>query len=347
MHYIWLKCSISCYLIYYCLLYSVTEDTSNSLIINFTVESDGTLLYLDLFWIVIYSSIFSFTDTIHDSSVSGPLGRFSVFLNSVKIQPNQSSRRGSAESQISARISRNSTASNISSHKLLRKVTSKTAKGSSIIRRDDSIILVKNGKVVSVREDAAFKKSSSDDVFLPSPGSKFKFLPSSNSSANSSLNVLPECDGEKTSHANQNGHINVAETDTKGDNSYTPLLDTDLEQSYEEIDVSKEIVFNPGNSPEKNEADNMECEKLILSISDESAALLGQNLPRTRSETNLTSNVFNFEFPDSCKKTHAKSLDNIYSLPLVRIPSNEHLDIYLHSSNHHPRSGEFEAAVNS
>lgn len=312
--------------------------------INFIFESDARHLCVDLFWNVIYSSIFSFTDTIHDSSVSGPLGRFSVFLNSVKIQPNQSSRRGSAESQISARISRNSTASNISSHKLLRKVTSKTAKGSSIIRRDDSIILVKNGKVVSVREDAAFKKSSSDDVFLPSPGSKFKFLPSSNSSANSSLNVLPECDGEKTSHANQNGHINVAETDTKGDNSYTPLLDTDLEQSYEDNDVSKEIVFNPENSLDKNEADNTECERLVLS--DESAALLGQNLPRTRSETNLTSNIFNFEFPNSCKKTHAKSLDNIYSLPLVRIPSNEHLDIYLHSSNHHPRSGEFEAAVN-
>ncbi|KAJ8313838.1 hypothetical protein KUTeg_008399 [Tegillarca granosa] len=291
-------------------------------------------------------------DTIHDSSVStGPLGRFSVFLNSVKIQPNQSSRRGSAESQISARISRNSTASNISSHKLLRKVTSKTAKGSSIIRRDDSIILVKNGKVVSVREDAAFKKTSSDDVFLPSPGPKLKFLPNSNSSANSSLNVLPECDGEKTSHVNENGHISVTDTDVKGDNSYTPLLGSDLDQSYEDEDspkvenISKDIYFNLDNSLEKNEADKAESERFMLS--EETSALLGQKIPRTQSETNIATNVFNFDFPDTCTQTHAKSLDNIYSLPLVRIPSNEHLDIYIHSSNHHQKSGELEAAVNS
>ena len=40
-------------------------------------------------------------------------------------------------------------------HSLLRKATSKTAKGSSIIRRDGSIILTKNGKIISVRPDTS------------------------------------------------------------------------------------------------------------------------------------------------------------------------------------------------
>ena len=40
-------------------------------------------------------------------------------------------------------------------HSLLRRATSKTAKGSSIIRRDGSIILTKNGKIISVRPDTS------------------------------------------------------------------------------------------------------------------------------------------------------------------------------------------------
>ena len=38
-------------------------------------------------------------------------------------------------------------------HTLLRRATSKTAKGSSIIRKDGSLIITKNGKIISVRRD--------------------------------------------------------------------------------------------------------------------------------------------------------------------------------------------------
>ena len=91
----------------------------------------------------------SVSDTIHDSS-PGPLRRFSTMIHASFRNSRNSSRRNSDESVHSLRQSRNSVTSPSiqSSHKLIRQLTSKTAKGSSLIRRDGSIIMIKNGKII-------------------------------------------------------------------------------------------------------------------------------------------------------------------------------------------------------
>lgn len=94
-------------------------------------------------------------DTIRDSDSPGIIRRLSIMLHSSFRATRLSTRRNSEDgiSLTSVHMSRKTSVSS-PSHTLLRRATSKTAKGSSIIRKDGSVIITKNGKIISVRRDA-------------------------------------------------------------------------------------------------------------------------------------------------------------------------------------------------
>lgn len=94
------------------------------------------------------------SDTIRDSDSPGIMRRLSTMLHSSFRSTRLSTHRNSEDgsSLNSVYLSRNTSVSS-PSHTLLRRATSKTAKGSSIIRKDGSIIITKNGKIISVRRD--------------------------------------------------------------------------------------------------------------------------------------------------------------------------------------------------
>ena len=106
-----------------------------------------------------FTSIVS--DTIRYSDSPGIIRRFASMLHnsfrSTRPNSDETSSHGSVPQSRKASITGTSP-----SHSLLRRATSKTAKGSSIIRKDGSIILTKNGKIISVRPDnTAIKRDHS------------------------------------------------------------------------------------------------------------------------------------------------------------------------------------------
>ncbi|XP_056007842.1 melanopsin-like isoform X3 [Ostrea edulis] len=168
-------------------------------------------------------------DTIHDSS-PGPRRRISVFINSMR-GSRQGSRMGSDDSLSHYSLhtlNKTNKKQDSSTHKLLRKLTGKTAKGSSIIKRDGSVILVKNGKIISMREDVRRKDTSGDldDVFFPNTS------PSADTYKNGTrppltrqpnLNILYESNSERVhiGHTKLNGSVtlcrSISEEDVKSD----------------------------------------------------------------------------------------------------------------------------------
>ncbi|XP_045168470.1 neuromedin-K receptor-like isoform X2 [Mercenaria mercenaria] len=92
--------------------------------------------------------------TIRDSDSPGIMRRLSTMLHSSFRSSRLSTQRNSEDcsSLNSVHLSRTTSVSS-PSHTLLRRATSKTAKGSSIIRKDGSVIITKNGKIISVRRD--------------------------------------------------------------------------------------------------------------------------------------------------------------------------------------------------
>lgn len=168
-------------------------------------------------------------DTLHDSS-PGPLRRLSTLIHNSFRGSRVNSRRNSEDSVHSLRLGRSSVTSptTLSSHKLIRQLTSKTAKGSSLIRRDGSIIMIKNGKIISMRRDPSFSKLS-DDVFLPSPSDPNAHTMELSSPGHSTLNRVKEesfetepllgedtCDPSTTTG---NGHINHIEKSPDGNHN--------------------------------------------------------------------------------------------------------------------------------
>lgn len=93
-------------------------------------------------------------ETIHDTDSPSLIRRFSVLLQSSFRSSRLPAYRNSEESSSvsSAHTSRPASVSS-PSHTLLKRAMSKTARGSSIIRSDGSVIITKNGKIISVRRD--------------------------------------------------------------------------------------------------------------------------------------------------------------------------------------------------
>ena len=130
-----------------------------------------------------------FSDTIRDTDSPSILRKFSALIHS-SFRTRFTSRRNSEETSGPGSASQSRRASisvpGVSpSHSLLRRATSKTARGSSIIRKDGSIILTKNGKIISVRPDnGTIKREQSFQGYLDTKDRNENNVPKSKSDIN-------------------------------------------------------------------------------------------------------------------------------------------------------------------
>ncbi|KAK3092555.1 hypothetical protein FSP39_004386 [Pinctada imbricata] len=268
-------------------------------------------------------------DTIHDSSPS-PRRRFSAFLTSLR-GSRASSRYGSEESVTGhhkTRASVNSQSSNNSTHRLLRKLTSRTSTiGTSIIRQEGTVITVKNGKIISMRQDNSLRRKHSDffdDVFLPSPNetTKYNSLPARSRPAYPNLNVVYETKNDSlemepllqngVSHKNSPVHkpkqTNSCEQKSNSNNNVTSKDDTyrEISETEKRSDTSRDEVRN-SSKPRRLVRQNGQCNSSTsedFQISD-----------------NLFDNEkdFNPEPPGNIqnKKGLSKSAQNVFQVPLL------------------------------
>lgn len=278
-----------------------------------------------------------FVDTLHDSS-PGPLRRLSTMIHSSFRGSRANSRRNSDESIHSLRLGRNSvTSPAVSSHKLIRQLTSKTAKGSSLIRRDGSIIMIKNGKIISMRRDPSFCKMS-DDVFLPSPSDSACHSIGRSHSNSSTLNRVKEesfeseplLKGDNSSHTHmltvENGHIGLTDVKSPDKNHNLPnhsdISDDNRRQSPRKrltrharlsstsddniaVHISDSSTLELGNDSSNLNPDE--------SFSIHSSSSHGQGLRITR-DSDLAQHPMIKSSSESNMKTHSLTVANIMHL---------------------------------
>ncbi|KAL4222842.1 hypothetical protein ACF0H5_018882 [Mactra antiquata] len=89
-------------------------------------------------------------ETVRESDSPSIIRRLSTLLHTSFRWSTRQSFDGSSLNSLHLTRTASSTSH---SHTLLRRATSKTAQGSSIIRKDGSVIITKNGKIISVRRD--------------------------------------------------------------------------------------------------------------------------------------------------------------------------------------------------
>lgn len=277
---------------------------------------------------------------MHDSS-PGPRRRISLFINSVRASQ-RGSRMGSDDSlshyslhslNKAHKAHKAHKANDSSTHKLLRKLTGKTAKGSSIIKRDGSVILVKNGKIVSMREDVRRRNTSGDldDVFLPSSSplaDKYKNGTRPPLIRQPNLNILYESNSEKVvlgrTKYNENGSAlmcrSISEEDLKSSR-----------HSIEKVNSSApniEILISEATNAEETQTvtDSMcsQCQRLSTFKPMESRCSHGLypsplTIRRSRSDT-----IRHSATDPSEETVHllSKSEQNVYKLPLLASPSS-------------------------
>ncbi|XP_062574419.1 melanopsin-like isoform X2 [Saccostrea cucullata] len=281
-----------------------------------------------------------FMYTIHDSS-PGPRRRISLFINSMR-GSHRGSRMGSDDS-----LSHHSLHSlnkvhktqDSSTHKLLRKLTGKTAKGSSIIKRDGSVILVKNGKIISMREDVRRRNTSGDldDVFLPStsPSSeKYKNGTRPPLTRQPNLNILYESNSERVdiSQVKQNGSAamcrSISEEDLKSDRN-------SLEKSNASAPNIEILLSEAPDDVEKHNGDGecSQCQRLSTFKPLENHCPHGLFLPspqtirRSRSDT-----IHQSDQQEDTTRLLSKSDHDVYKLPTLTSPSFERLKTHAHTN---------------
>lgn len=272
---------------------------------------------------------------MHDSS-PGPRRRISLFINSVRAS-HRGSRMGSDDSlshyslHSLNKAHKTNKASDSSTHKLLRKLTGKTAKGSSIIKRDGSVILVKNGKIVSMREDVRRRNPSGDldDVFLPSSSplaDKYKNGTRPPLIRQPNLNILYESNSERVvlGQAKENGSAlrcrSISEEDVKSST-----------HSIEKVNSSApniEILISEATNADETQTvtDNLcpQCQRLSTFKPLETRCSHGLfpspvTIRRSRSDT-IRQSASNS--PEETVHLLSKSDQNVYKLPLLASPSS-------------------------
>lgn len=272
-------------------------------------------------------------DTLHDSS-PGPLRRLSTMIHASFRGSRASSRRNSDESIHSLRLGRNSvTSPSASSHKLIRQLTSKTAKGSSLIRRDGSIIMIKNGKIISMRRDPSFCKMS-DDVFLPSPSDSACHSIGRSHSNSSMLNKVKEesteseplLKGENSSKTKmltvENGHIGLTEV-TSPDKNHNIQNHSDQSESSKQQSPRKRLMRLPRVS--SSSEDN-----IVFQVSESCPELDSEvpeiNIDDSKSNHSNSSHAQNLSIPrdsnlgeNSMKKAISESNMKAHSLTVASI----------------------------
>lgn len=246
----------------------------------------------------------------------------------------------------------NTCSSPIPIQSLIKKSLSKTAKGSSIIRRDDSVVITKNGKIVSVRSNREQNKAKRDGVYYP------------NRATNRSSGA-----SEKGEEKTKENGMDVIELESQLENGFSTHQDgstlmkfskseTSFGQHNEALDDLYDTEFN---SLESNRESN-EIEGINISIQNfddddgtdfedngaESSGIIENFGETTTKKTDLGENSLLKQPPalDSMEKLikndftcdtspeknltnllPCKSTDVVFKVPFLRCPSQEHLDI--------------------
>ncbi|XP_021356368.1 melanopsin-like isoform X3 [Mizuhopecten yessoensis] len=279
-------------------------------------------------------------DTVCESSPN-PLRRISTFISSV---------RGSRSDEVGSHTVRGHPIarqiSTDSSYKLLHKLTGKTKakSGSSVIRRDGSVILVKNGKIISMKLDTKLRKSDNDDVFVSSPstagsnGSKIMC-----SSPSGGLEVLHERDsdgystddrpmfpnGRSNNKSRQllypNGNSNTcnslsddSDCDSIQNKEHSPRSKSHLGDLLQDADIEINILEDKMSEKFKDDSKSLNNNTETKSPAEKKKLCL---LPWTKGHMNRkrdTSTYLNTTLKEKDKRVYAKSSDAIYSVPLLK-----------------------------
>ncbi|XP_071157701.1 uncharacterized protein [Mytilus edulis] len=261
--------------------------------------------------------------TLHDSS-PGPLRRLSTMIHASFRGSRHGSRRNSDESIHSLRLGRNSVASptTLSSHKLIRQLTSKTAKGSSLIRRDGSIIMIKNGKIISMRRDPSFSRMS-DDVFLPSPSETTLHSMEMSHSNHSALNKVKEESFETEPLLNDD---KSSQQITTG-NGHVSLIETSPDKNHNLKNNSSIPESNKANSPRKR----LTRMARVTSSSDDNIAVNTSDCGIQISifdHDSSPENTNSFKFPSSHQDYINKIHDRIYTNNMKRASSETNMKLH-------------------
>nr|XP_022303049.1 neuropeptide Y receptor type 4-like isoform X3 [Crassostrea virginica] len=282
-------------------------------------------------------------DTMHDSS-PGPRRRISLFINSMRASQ-RGSRMGSDDSlshyslHSLNKAHKTHKTNDSSTHKLLRKLTGKTAKGSSVIKRDGSVILVKNGKIVSMREDVRRRNTSGDldDVFLPNSSpivEKYKNGTRPPLTRQPNLNVLYENSSERVELGDlkENGTAHalmcrsISEEDLKS--SYKRSVDK-VNSSSQNI----EILISEAPNLEHNQLEKEcpHCKRLSTFKPLENRCVHGMFLSSPNAIKRSRSDTIRISSDNQSEETMqllSKSDQNVYKLPLLKSPSLERLKMH-------------------
>lgn len=305
-------------------------------------------------------------DTLHDSS-PGPLRRLSTMIHASFRGSRHGSRRNSDESVHSLRLGRTSVTSptTLSSHKLIRQLTSKTAKGSSLIRRDGSIIMIKNGKIISMRRDPSFSKMQ-DDVFLPSPSETTLHSIEMSYSNHSALNKVKEesfeteplLNDDKSSQQMTTGNGHVSHIEISPDKNHNMRNHSSIHESNNANSSRKRLkrmarvtsnsddniavntsdcgiqisVFDHDSSPENTNGFKFPSshQDYVHKIHDR---IYTNNMKRASSETNMK---LHNAAAISTFNTTSKSSDIIYNVPYLESSLRSSSDLHEQSSSSDP-----------
>lgn len=284
-------------------------------------------------------------------------------FRSTRLSTRRNSEDGSSLNSV--HLSRNASVSS-PSHTLLRRATSKTAKGSSIIRKDGSIIITKNGKIISVRRDIdSIKRDRSFSGFEDIKVRKSNGISKSVSEIHMTdkekvelsplLNIKPMRKSPLSSKENmcsKFGHTSLTKIDSvdeteveqHGNRLYPPQRQWSRQSKSlivlpgEETSPSIHSQENKSNSPSvKSDLDEVFIQTPeLLAYNSQEGMLNAMPLePFVKDKKKLSKSDNRLDEIDPSQsaanikdsKVLAKSSNVVYKVPLLRYPSVEKLDV--------------------
>ena len=310
-----------------------------------------------------------FPDTIRDTDSPSIIRRFSTLLHSSFMSTRNSTRRSSEASSVNSTLPRNASTSS-PTHTLLKRATAKTAKGSSIIKKDGSLIITKNGKIISVRQDRnAIKRDQSfsgfDGVDRHTTNGVSKSLSEINVARSDRIELTPllhrqrtrdtSCnsissqssfcghrDGAHNFHASLSKIESVDETECIPENDHGSERYPARKKSREVTSpIEMETVYNYSPSIKSDEDDVFVKSPITINCNSQELDLNTLSVkPNIRQKGQLSKSDMRLDKPpeqgsgntlkepfSDTDKSKSKSSDLVFTIPLLRCPSVERLDL--------------------
>lgn len=307
--------------------------------------------------------LISISDTIKEAESPSIIRRFSTMLHSSFRSSRLSTHRSSDCSSQNSLHTLRSTSVSSPSHTLLRRATSKTAKGSSIIHKDGTIIITKNGKIISVRRDIdSIKRDTSfggfEDLKTRHNGVS-KSLTEINAVDNVELSPLLQVTKKRSSpghspHSSSEnfyknfGHTSLTKIDSV-DETETECKDNKLRPPESHSSRNSQSLLFPGedtspgilsqenksNSPSvKSDLDEVFIQSPVIITFGSQEGMLN-SMPMTPvckeakkiAKSDMQLDIESKEKSGKEMKNMSKSSHNVQKIPVVRYPSVERLDV--------------------